>query len=61
MGKSIRKLKVGDTISYIGLSTQTGGGETRMKQYSHGHIGVFKKFAKERKVRELHVWLRSFC
>jgi hypothetical protein len=39
MGNRIRSLSVGATTSYIGLSTQKGGGgETRMEQYNHAHI-----------------------
>ena len=34
----------GDTICYIGLSAQKGGGLKRLTQYGHGHIGVFRKF-----------------
>ena len=46
-----RSNKVGDTISYVGLSEQAGGGLTRWKQYNHGHIGVFKKFCKQKKIQ----------
>ena len=43
--------RVGDTISYVGLSEQIGGGLTRWKQYGHGHIGVFKKFCKQNNIQ----------
>jgi hypothetical protein len=59
MGDRIRKdIKVGQTITYIGLSTQRGGGETRMKQYSHGHIGILKQFAEnsDREFRSVCLW-----
>jgi hypothetical protein len=59
VGDQIRKgIKVGQTISYIGLSTQKGGGEKRMKQYNHGHIAILKQFAenRNRKFKSVCLW-----
>ena len=49
--------EVGDTICYIGLSAQKGGGLKRLKQYSHGHIGVFTRFC----ARKPEVIIHSQC
>jgi hypothetical protein len=59
VGDQIRKgIQVGQTISYIGLSTVKGGGEKRMKQYNHGHIAILKQFAenRDRKFKSVCLW-----